>query len=51
MKKYEYIAIYFNQLEKNHELDTDKLNGLGSEGWELTTVISGKCIFKREIIE
>lgn len=51
MKKFEYKKVRFNHLteEHYHSLDVDKLNGQGSEGWELISVMGGECIFKREI--
>ncbi|HDR7066942.1 TPA: DUF4177 domain-containing protein [Bacillus cereus] len=51
MKKIEYREIGFHKLTRPHyqELDIDKLNHLGKDGWELVVVVSGNCIFKREV--
>ncbi|MEK4025378.1 DUF4177 domain-containing protein [Sporosarcina sp. FSL W7-1283] len=51
MKTIEYQAVYFSKLTKPHyqELDMHKLNELGEEGWELVSIVSGQCIFKRAV--
>ena len=52
MKKFEYREINFSMLTKPHyqSLDVARLNELGNEGWELVSIVSGQCIFKREVI-
>ena len=51
MKKFEYREINFSMLTKPHYqvLDIARLNELGDEGWELVSIVSGQCIFKREV--
>ncbi|PLS18984.1 DUF4177 domain-containing protein [Bacillus sp. M6-12] len=50
MKTFEYKTVPFHQMTKGHyqELDVDKLNELGNEGWQFVTVVSGECLFQRE---
>lgn len=52
MKKYEYKKVDFQKLTRPHysELDVNKLNELGAEGWEFVMIDSGECVFKREIV-
>lgn len=52
LKKYEYCDVPMSQLTKPHytTLDVNKLNELGSEGWEFVIINGGSCIFKREVI-
>lgn len=51
MKAFEYKKVDTHRITEPHyqELDIKKLNELGVNGWELIGVISGQCIFKREI--
>lgn len=53
MKKYEYKKVDFQRLTEPHhlELDVNKLNELGAEGWELVLIDSGEYVFKREIVK
>ncbi|HHT7008720.1 DUF4177 domain-containing protein [Bacillus cereus group sp. BfR-BA-01328] len=52
MKKYEYKKVDFQRLTGPHhlELDVNKLNELGAEGWELVLIDSGEYVFKREAV-
>lgn len=49
MKAYEYKSVPFRKMISGHyqELDVDKLNELGNDGWGLVVIESGNCIFKR----
>lgn len=51
MKTYIYKAIPFQKLIKPHytELDIEKLNEIGAEGWQFVTLQSGQCIFMKEV--
>lgn len=49
MNTYDYKTVPFRDLEKPHygQLDIEKLNELGMEGWELVCIVSGECVFKK----
>ena len=52
-KKYEYKKVLLGKLSDPHyhsNLDVDKLQELGNEGWQFITISSGECIFMREAI-
>jgi hypothetical protein len=52
MIKFEYKEVPFHSLSPHHgQLSIKLLNELGAQGWELVTIISGECIFKRQIKE
>jgi hypothetical protein len=53
MIKFEYkkVACDGKMILRYGELSLEQLNSLGNEGWELVTIISGECIFKRQIKE
>lgn len=50
MKQWEYKKVAITKLLEPHyqELSTEKLNEVGSEGWELVLISSGVAIFKKE---
>ena len=50
-KKFEYKKVGFHEIKERHydQIDEIKLNLEGQDGWELVTIVSGECIFKREI--
>ncbi|MEK4787330.1 MULTISPECIES: DUF4177 domain-containing protein [Bacillus] len=52
MEKFEYKKVDFQKLTRPHhsELDVNKLNELGAEGWELVMIDSGEYVFKRKIV-
>ncbi|UGO49116.1 hypothetical protein EMILIAHAH_17 [Bacillus phage vB_BanH_Emiliahah] len=53
-KKYEYKKVLLGKLADPHyhgNLDVDKLQELGNEGWQFITISSGECIFMRERTE
>ncbi|UGO47601.1 hypothetical protein MCCARTNEY_13 [Bacillus phage vB_BanH_McCartney] len=53
-KKYEYKKVLLGKLSDPHyhgNLDVDKLQELGNEGWQFITISSGECIFMRERTE
>jgi hypothetical protein len=49
--QYEYKKVYYHELKTPYydQLDIEKLNSLGAEGWELVIVSSGECIFKKQV--
>ena len=53
MKTFEYQSIPFYEVAKDDttEIDTNKLNAFGNEGWDFITVFNGECVFKREIVK
>lgn len=53
MRKFEYKTVLYVHLVKPYDsgFDIKKFNELGNDGWEYIDLISGECIFKREIKE
>ena len=50
-EKYEYKKVSVQALKVDHytNLDMNKLNVLGEDGWELILIASGEAIFKRPL--
>lgn len=53
VKKYEYKKIPLHKLSEPHHgtIAMDKLNELGADGWQLSIISGGECMFIRERIE